>query len=187
MRRTRVGRLPLHHAGLALIVVLGAACTGGVEAEPVTTTSVPVTTSTIPATTTSSTATGSGEELSCDAPPYFPESLPDRAAADQPDSADAPFDPFLLIAGTSNRFVVDAAGDPVVAVIRGSLPPEQWAAEPEVIDILDGVPAALGPLSNGVWAVGWVLSETDPCDRYTLIVYPPTGADEIRQVALSLS
>ncbi len=167
-----------------VLVTLGA-CTRGVDADAVSTTAAaPATTATTQPAITQDTDTENG--FSCDASPYFPAAIPERAQVAQPDPSEAPFDPFPSIAGTSIRFLVDAGGNPVLAVIRGSLPPEPWAEDPEVIDILDGVPAALGPLSDGVWAVGWVLSETDPCDRYTLMLYPPTGPDEARQVAESL-
>ncbi|MDH3500236.1 MAG: hypothetical protein OEM97_08950 [Acidimicrobiia bacterium] len=172
---------------LVLLVVLSA-CTGGNTAEPVRTTvaSVSVATSTTAAPATSTSFSDPEQQLSCDASPYFPDVIPERAAVAQPGSDAAPFHPFLSISGTSIRFLVDSANQPVLAVIRGALPPEQWASEPEVIEILDGIPAALGPLSDGVWAVGWILSETDPCDLYSLIVFPPTSAEEAREVATSL-
>ncbi|MFZ8942788.1 MAG: hypothetical protein ACO2ZK_12635 [Gemmobacter sp.] len=55
-----------------------------------------------------------------------------------------------------------------------------------MIEILDGIPAALGPLGDGVWAVAWALSEDEPCDWYSLILYPPTNADEARAAAEGL-
>ena len=124
--------------------------------------------------------------MDCDVSPYFPSAIPERARVPQPDASEAPFDPVLSIAGTSSLFRVDASGDLVIVMLRGTLPPEDWAEDPEVIQILDGLPAALGPLSDGVWAVAWVESEDDPCDWYTLLVYPPTNADEARELAESL-
>ena len=162
------------------------ACASGVEAEPVTTTTRPVTTTIV--TTSEAVVEASPEDARtpCAAPDYFPSVLPERVADVQPDPADASFDPFLLIANTSNRFLADDVGDPVVAVVRGTLPPEQWATKPSEIQILDDIPAALGPLSDGVWAVAWVFSETDPCDQYTMFLYPPTSAEEARAAAESL-
>jgi hypothetical protein len=141
-------------------------------------------TSTTVVTTTAPTATL--PIVQCDASPFRLTELPDRALAEQPPAADVPFDRFTVIAGTAVSIRVDAVGDPVIALIRGALPPESWAGEIEVIEILDGVPAALGPLSDGVWAVAWALSEDEPCDWYSLILYPPTNADEARAAAEGL-
>jgi len=81
----------------------------------------------------------------------------------------------------------DENGNPVMVLIRGALPPVQFSADIEPITILDGVPAALGPLEDGFWGVAWALSPDDRCDLYSLILYPPTSADQARGVALSLA
>ncbi len=182
--RDPVGRAAVIATAVALVL---AACTGRDQAEPVTTPSSrpeALTTTTITAPSTASA--DPGLERVCDIPEYFPTAIPERAQVGQPLPNDAPFHPYLLLGGTSNSFLVDAGNEPVLAVIRGSLPPEPWAADPEVIEILDGVPAALGPLGDGIWAVAWVLSEHDPCDQYTLVLFPPASADEARRVAESL-
>jgi hypothetical protein len=175
---------------LLLGLVVLAACSRSVDAERVstTTTLAPETTATtFPEDSTSSTVAEPDEDsIDCDVSRYFPSPVPERARVQQPSASDAPFDPVLSIAGTSSRFLVDASGDLVLVMLRGTLPPEEWAEDPEVIDILDGLPAAVGPLSDGVWAVAWVESEDDPCDWYTLLVYPPTGADEAKELAESL-
>jgi hypothetical protein len=73
----------------------------------------------------------------------------------------------------------------VVALVRGALPPERWSAQPQRISIR-GVEAALGPLSDGMWAAAW-FEGPDRCDEYTLYLYPPAGREEAMGVAESLA
>ena len=111
--------------------------------------------------------------------------LPDRVADTTPAPAAVEIDQWTALPGTSLAIWTDANGGPVVALVRGALPPERWSAEPSVIAVR-GTEAALGPLSDGMWAAAW-FEGPDRCDDYTLYVYPPTDEAETRSVAESIS
>ncbi len=100
------------------------------------------------------------------------------------DPADLGDDPYSTIPGTTIRLWVDTDSEPVMALVRGALPPEPWAGPTARVEVLREA-AALGPLQDGVWAVAWFESE-DRCDLYTLVLYPPTSAEEALSVAESL-
>lgn len=168
-------------------LLLVAAC--GSTAAPTTTTTLPPTTAAPSSTTTTTeplTTTTEVLEL-CDAPAFFPAVLPAAAVDETPDFADVPFDQFTVIPGAWIGMRNDADANPVMVLIRGALPPVQFTADIEPITILDGVPAALGPLPDGFWAVAFALAPDDRCELYSVILYPPTSADEAREVALSLT
>lgn len=165
-----------------VLALLLSACSG---ATPVATTTpvsaqTPVTTSTVEVETTSTIPTIE----SCPAVPYRPLSTPDRVAGSDADPADLGDDPYTTIPGTSLRLWVDSDSEPVMALIRGALPPESWAGPTARVEVLreDG---ALGPLPGDRWAVAWFESE-DRCSLYTLLLYPPTSAEEALEVAESL-
>jgi hypothetical protein len=160
---------------LALVVLL-AACAGAATS----TTANATTTSSAPAVTTTSLPTLE----SCDDVPYRPLALPERVAGAETAPSDLGNDPYTAISGTSLKLWVDADSAPVMALVRGSLPPEAWAGPTARIEVVRQ-DAALGPLPGGVWAAAWFESE-DRCDLYTLILYPPTSADEALEVAESL-
>ncbi len=111
--------------------------------------------------------------------------LPDRVADDQPDLAAVPLDDFTLQPGTIVTGWTDDSGDPVLAMVRGALPPTRWVTTPEKV-ALRGTEAALGELGNGIWGVAW-FEGPDRCDEYYLVFYPPTGPEEARVVAESLT
>ena len=112
--------------------------------------------------------------------------MPDRVVPGVPETADVEFDEFTLIEGafTASRF--DEAGDPVLAVIRGALPPRQFTEEHQVIEVLDGIPALVGPIGDGYWASAWAIPPGDRCDLYSLIFYPPVDEAEVLEVAASV-
>lgn len=167
---------------VGLIVVLAlAACSG--ENGSVTAVTTPDTapaTSTTPHTSTTTLPTIE----SCEDIPYRPLLVPERAAGSETDPADLGDDPYSTIPGTTIRLWVDTESEPVMALVRGALPPEPWAGPTARVEVLREA-AALGPLQDGVWAVAWFESE-DRCDLYTLVLYPPTSADEALSVAESL-
>lgn len=155
------------------------------SAEPdqaLTTTEPPavVTTATTPAATVSSIETIE----SCGDVPYRPLVVPDRVAGADTEAADLGDDPYSTIPGTSIKLWVGEDSSPVMALIRGSLPPESWAGPTARIDVLRG-DAALGPLPGDRWAVAWFESE-ERCDLFTLLLYPPTSAAEALEIAESL-
>lgn len=103
----------------------------------------------------------------------------------QPDLSAVPLDDYTLQPGTIVTGWTDAVGKPVVAFVRGGLPPTYWIGTTERIDVR-GTEAALGELGDGVWGVAWV-EGPDRCDEYYLVFYPPTGSAEARAVAESLT
>ena len=139
-----------------------------------------VTTATTPAATVSSIETIE----SCGDVPYRPLVVPDRVAGADTEAADLGDDPYSTIPGTSIKLWVGEDSSPVMALIRGSLPPESWAGPTARIDVLRG-DAALGPLPGDRWAVAWFESE-ERCDLFTLLLYPPTSAAEALEIAESL-
>ena len=110
--------------------------------------------------------------------------VPPRAAGDEADAANLGDDPYTTIPGTAVRLWVGEDSEPVMALVRGSLPPEPWAGPTARIEVL-GQDAALGPLPGDRWAVAWFESD-DRCDLHTLVLYPPTSAEEALEVAESL-
>jgi hypothetical protein len=121
----------------------------------------------------------------CEPAPFVPTVLPGRVAAGAPAATrDIPYDLYTIISGTSTSVWSRQDGAPVLAVIRGSLPPVRWLETPEVMTVRN-VDAALGPLPDGVWGVAW-FEGPDRCDEYSIILYPPATAEEARQVAVSL-
>jgi hypothetical protein len=167
---------------LVLSLVL-AACTA--TADPATT--VTTLTTSITTTTTAPTTTVSTEPAPepCDPPGFLPTVLPDRVVDDEPDVSTVPLDEFTLQPGTIVTGWTDEAGNPVVVFVRGGLPPQQWIATPEPIE-LRGVEAALGNLGDGIWAVAW-FEGPDRCDEYYLVFYPPTSRDQAVLVVESLT
>jgi len=170
------------------VLLVVAACGSGSSSPP--STQPPPTTSTAATTTTTTTqpsTTTTEIVLLCQPPEFFPSVFPALAVEETPAFEDVPFDQFTIIPGAWIGMRNGASGQPVMVLIRGSLPPVQFTADIEPITILDGVPAALGPLEDGFWAVAWALSPDERCDLYSLILYPPTSADEAREVAVSLT
>jgi hypothetical protein len=163
-------------------MLLLAGCSG--NAATTTTTSIqddaPPTVTTPPAATSTLLPTIEA----CPEVPYRPLVVPDRVAGEDTEAADLGDDPYSTIPGTSIKLWVGEASSPVVALIRGSLPPESWVGPTARIDVLRQ-DAALGPLPGDRWAVAWFESE-DRCDLYTLLLYPPTSAAEVLEVAESL-
>lgn len=135
-------------------------------------------------TTTPSTEAPPPPVVSCDTASFVPSELPDRVADERPDVSAIPFDLYTTISGTSTSVWSQESGEPVLAIIRGSLPPFQWENTPEIIEVR-GVEAALGELPDDYWGVAW-FEGPDRCDEYTIVLYPPATAEEVRLVAESL-
>jgi len=118
----------------------------------------------------------------CEPPPYFPAVLPSGVTS--PEDQDLPADRYTAIEGTSTLVFVDEGGAPKVVIIRGSLPPDEWAGRTVRVEVA-GIQAALGTMPDGAWAVAWTESGAR-CDQYSLIVYPPTTREEVEVVAMGL-
>ena len=157
-----------------------AACSSGGTADTLPT----PTNAAVPSVTTTSTVPPRPPVESCKPPPFVPTVLPDRVATEAPATRDIPYDQYTIISGTSTSVWSQDDGVPVLAVIRGALPPTRWLETPEVITVR-GVDAALGRLPEGVWSVAW-FEGPDRCDEYTIVLYPPATAEEARAVAESI-
>jgi len=167
-----------------MLLMLAACATA---ADPTTTSPtiiIPITTTTSTTSTTTTVSTVPPPPT-CDPPTFLPTVLPDRVIDDQPDLPAVPLDDFTLQPGTIVTGWMDASGNPVVAFVRGGLPPRKWIETPEEIEVR-GAQAAVGNLGEGIWGVAW-WEGPDRCDEYYFVFYPPTGPEEARMVAESLS
>jgi hypothetical protein len=110
--------------------------------------------------------------------PYSVSRLPQRVT-DEPAPADSvELDEFTSIGGTTSILWVDAAGEVAVALIRGTLPPEEWPGERGEVDVA-GFRAVVGPFADGRWVAAWFEGEGERCDRYTMVFYPPVDSSEV--------
>ncbi|MEX0946093.1 MAG: hypothetical protein WD651_01650 [Acidimicrobiia bacterium] len=155
---------------LLLTAVVVAGCSG--PADPVTTTA---------GTTTSQTSASAPTTTlppECPTVPYAVRRLPQRVSVD-PAPADAvELDDLTSIGGTTSILWVDAAGEVAVALIRGTLPPEEWPGERGEVDVA-GSRAVVGPFNDGRWVAAWFEEEGQRCDLYTMVFYPPVDAEEV--------
>lgn len=119
----------------------------------------------------------------CDPPAFVPSVLPAGVMAPE-ENVDLPADLYTSIEGTSTSVWVDEAGGTRVVLVRGSLPPQDWAGRTVRIDV-GGAEGALGTMPDGAWAVAWAESSAR-CDQYSLIVSPPTTREEVEMVARGL-
>jgi hypothetical protein len=168
---------------LFLVFVVGLAACSSVEpvGSTITATSQPSTTTTVETTTT---ATLPPE---CPTPPYEVGVLPARAALDRPPSSEqVVLDQFTTIAGTSATIWVDAEGNAVMALVRGSLPPEQWPGDRGEV-FIDGARGVAGPFADGTWVVAWFEEPGDRCDRYMAVFYPPVEPTEVQATIESMN
>ncbi len=156
--------------GLLLAGLVVAACS--VAVEPLTTTTGP--------TTSQTSAAGPTTTLppECPTVPYTVRRLPVRVTV-EPAPADAvELDEFTSIGGTTSILWVDEAGEVAVALIRGTLPPEEWPGERGEVDVA-GFRAVVGPFNDGKWVAAWFEGAGDRCDRYTMVFHPPVDASEV--------
>lgn len=163
-----------------LLILLTACTTTSAPTTSSSTTTSLTTTTTVPTTTTFPDL---GVEI-CDPPDFVIPALPEGLSAENIEISQLATDRFTSIPGSSVAFWADGNGDLSMAFLRGSLPVEPWTGATERVNVR-GFQGALGPLSDGVWAVAWFESET-ACDSYTLLFYPPLGPIEARQVAESI-
>jgi len=173
----------IRRALLVSVCLLAVACTATTEANTPVTITFPITTTTT--TTTAPTTTGPTAPPTCDPPGFLPSVLPERVMDERADPAAVPLDEYTLQPGTIVTGWTDQEGSPVLAIVRGALPPTRWINTPEKVEVR-GVEAALGELDQGVWAVAW-FEGPQRCDEYYLVFYPPTGPEEAGTVAKSLT
>lgn len=159
-----------------VLVALLAACTGG--SEPSTTT-VPSTITTVEETTTTTLPP------QCAPPPYAVEVLPEKVEPTVVDASEVPRHPFLEVAGSSSVIWVDGAGDLAMALVRGTLPLEEWPGDRGEVSI-DGARAAVGPMEDGSWVVGWFEQPGERCDLFTMVFFPPIDPTEVEATLESM-
>ncbi len=162
---------------LAPVILLLSACSPATE--PATTTTTVVTTTT----TVQETTTTFPSE--CAPPPYRVDALPAKVAGDTFDPDDIPRDPHVEVAGTSVRIWLDEEGDLAIALIRGTLPLEEWPGDRGEV-FIDGARAVAGPFDDGTWVVGWFEQPGDRCDLFTMIFYPPIEPSEVQATLASM-
>ncbi len=136
------------------------------------------------ATNTSTTIEPPPPVVACDDAAFVPSVLPEGVTDQGPDVSSIPFDIYTTISGTSISVWTGEEADPLLVIVRGALPPVRWLETPEVITVRDA-DAALGPLPGGVWGVAW-FEGPDPCDEYSIILYPPADAELVKAIAESL-
>lgn len=170
---------------LVVLAVVVSACSGS---------GADTTISTLPETTTTSTTTTTLPESTTTVtlPPQCPEApydvgvLPPRAAVGRPPSTEqVVLDQFTTIPGISAKIWIDEEGAPVMALVRGSLPPEEWPGERGEVSI-DGARGVAGQFEDGTWVVAWFEEPGARCDRYMLVVYQPVEAAQVEATVASL-
>jgi hypothetical protein len=165
-------------------LIVGAVLLAACSSSGTTETLLGTTPAAVPDVTTTSTTEPPPTVEACGPAPFVPAVLPERVATETPATKDIPYDMYTIISGTSTSVWGQSDGAPVLAVIRGSLPPVRWLETPERITVRN-VDAALGPLPDDVWGVAW-FEGPDRCDEYSIILYPPSSAEQARAVAESL-
>lgn len=166
-------------------LIIGAVLLAACGSNQSTDTLLTPTSAAVPDAPTSSTTEPPPAVEACAPASFVPTVLPDRVAADQPATRDVPYDLYTIISGTSTSVWSQEDGEPVVVVVRGSLPPVGWVESPERVTVRE-VEAALGELPDGAWGVAW-FEGPDRCDEYSIVLYPPATQEEARLVAESLS
>lgn len=161
---------------VAAAVIVG--CGG--SADVITTTAGPVTSQ------TSASAPTTTLPPECPIVPYTVRRLPQRVTV-EPAPADAvELDEFTSIGGTTSILWVDAAGEVAVALIRGTLPPEEWPGERGEVDV-GGNRAVVGPFNDGRWVAAWFEGAGERCDLYTMVFYPPVDVSEVELSLASIT
>lgn len=122
----------------------------------------------------------------CPAPRYEAGALPERVSTTSVAVEDVDQDSFTSLPGTRSQIWLADDGGLAVAIIRGSLPPEEWpGAKGEVI--IDGVRAIAGQYADGTWVVGWFEEPGDRCDLYTMVFYQPVSSAEVSETLASMN
>lgn len=164
---------------LIVPILLLAACSS-----PTTTTALglPVLTTT----TTQGTAGSTAPALvDCPPAPYRVSVLPSRVSSDEVPPGAIELDPFTAIGGTRSVFWTDSEGKLAVALIRGTLPPEDFPGEKGEVEVA-GTPGVAGPFDDGKWVVAWFEGEGQRCDLYTMVFYPPVEPSEVEATIASI-
>lgn len=164
---------------VAVVCVVVSACSSAPDA----TTTTPTTA--VPTTTTALTTTTAPPQP-CPPAPYELSFLPPTVVpAEQEDTVDEP-DEFQTIGATHVRLWVNSESTTAIALIRGSLPPQQFPAERGEVEVA-GSRGVAGPYPDGRWVVAWFNEPGDRCDEYTMVFYPPVSPAEVEQTLAGMT
>ena len=164
---------------LFAVAVLLAACTDGTDAPPSTTVAPVTTTTTVPEPTTTA------PPVECPRAPYEIGVFPSNVGDAQVPAEGVAVDAFTSVPGSHSTIWVSEDGALALALVRGTLPPEQWPGDRGEIEI-DGVRAAVGPFDDGSWVAAWFEEPGDRCDLYTMVFYPPVEPSEVEATLESM-
>lgn len=155
---------------LSALLVLSACSSPAIDPSTTaitTTTVIPATTSTI------------APLVECPPLEYQVTELPTRVTGEAAELGDIELDQFTAIGGTRSVFWVTSDGSLAIALIRGTLPPEDWPGERGQVDMA-GTDAVVGPFDDGTWVAAWFEGDgSDRCDLYTMVFYPPVESFEV--------
>lgn len=165
---------------LLAVALLASACTG--SGGETTTTAPPTTTTTAPSTTTS----GVPVLDDCPPAPYEVGILPERVAPAQVPSEDIELDEITSVPGTHSTIWLDREGELAVALIRGTLPIEDFPGEKGEVSI-DGARGVAGAFEDGTWMVAWYEEPGERCDLFTMVFYPPVQPAEVEATIASMN
>jgi hypothetical protein len=162
---------------LPILALVFASC-GGSEQPTTSIVSIPA-----PSTTTGVSIAPLTE---CPAIPYTVRRVPTRVNDEPSSPDDLQLDEFTSIGGTRSMFWVDQQGAVAVALIRGTLPPQQWPGERGEVDVA-GNRAVVGPFDDGRWVAAWFEGDGERCDLYTMVFYPPVEPEEVQLSLASIA
>jgi CubicO group peptidase (beta-lactamase class C family) len=114
----------------------------------------------------------------CPMPPYQIGVLPPRVANEPVEPGSVDLDEFTAIGGTRSIFWVDSEAKVAVALIRGTLPPQDFPGEKGEVEVA-GQRAVAGAFPDGKWVVAWYEGDGTRCDLFTMVFYPPVEATEV--------
>lgn len=163
---------------LPIVLLLVLACSGAGSG----------TSTTTEATTTSTTeaVTTTEPPVECPAPPYELAYLPADVGAAVLDPAEIEPDVWTSVPGISATLW--GSGDAVaIALIRGALPAVEWPGDRGAV-LIDGTRGVVGPHEDGTWVAGWFETpESERCNLYTMVFYPPIDPQEVRQTLAGMN
>lgn len=174
-------RVSLFVLGLLLTTGLIGACSASTAS-----TSAPPS-STVPQTTAVPTTAPATTEPPppCPPAPYELGSVPTEVVPATGDVLTEP-DEFTSIGGTNTTLWVGHGGDPAIALIRGTLPPNQFPGEKGEAQVA-GTRAVAGPYPDGRWVVAWFNDPGARCDLYTMVFYPPVSSQEVQHTLAGMA
>jgi hypothetical protein len=159
---------------LLIAAVLVSAC-GGSAVDTTNTTAPPATT--IPPETITTAEVPVLDD--CPPAPYRVPVLPARVDEVAVPSEEIELDPITSAPGTHSTIWLDGEGALAVALVRGTLPLEDFPGDKGEV-FIDGARGVAGQFPDGSWVVAWFEAPGERCDLYTMVFYPPVEPLEVR-------